>query len=192
MPDLREQAILESSLEVFAAKGFERATMDEIAAKAKVAKGTLFYRYKSKEDLFLHLLKDAVERFTQSVTRACVEMPDGVAKLRKAIELQTRLSYEHPEFAKILLSEVWGKQERQRLFRETLNRYLHLLAEMIEQGIREGKLRRTDSALLSSAIFGMTAAATLHLLLAEQEAQIAATIGELQDYALRGILTESR
>lgn len=188
MADIKEQSILQAALEIFAAKGFERATMDEIAVRAGVAKGTLFYRYQSKEELFISLIRDAVDRFTENVSSQTKSLTDVVSRLKKSIEIQTRLSYQHPKFAKLLLSEVWGKQERQRLFRESLNRYLQFLRDMIDQGIEQGELRITDSALLATSIFGMTAAASLHLLVSEQELQVEHTIEELQNYMLKGIL----
>jgi AcrR family transcriptional regulator len=51
-----DQAILDAARSVVAAKGFTGASMDEIARRAGVGKDTLYRRWKSKEDLVLHLL----------------------------------------------------------------------------------------------------------------------------------------
>ncbi|MGA9595772.1 MAG: TetR/AcrR family transcriptional regulator [Acidimicrobiia bacterium] len=51
-----DQAILDAARSVVAAKGFTGASMDEIARRAHVGKDTLYRRWKSKEDLVLHLL----------------------------------------------------------------------------------------------------------------------------------------
>jgi len=187
MSDPKEKAILKAALEVFADKGFDRATMDEIAVKARVAKGTLFYRYKSKEDLFLNLIQGALDLFLSQVLVATKDLETNRARIAKAIEIQTQLSYANPKFTKLMLSEVWGNHERQRLFRESLETYLSFLSNIIEEGIANNELRVKDSALLAAAIFGMTAAASLRLLLAQGEREIEATVKELQHYLLEGI-----
>ena len=51
-----DQAILDAAKSVLACKGFTGASMDEIARQAGVGKDTLYRRWKSKEDLVLHLL----------------------------------------------------------------------------------------------------------------------------------------
>lgn len=187
MSDQKEKAILQAALDVFAAKGFDRATMDEIAVRARVAKGTVFYRYKSKEDLFLNLIRGAVDLFVSQVRSATEDLGSIRARIAKAIEIQTQLSYNNPEFTKLLLSEVWGNHERQRLFRESLETYLSFLKNIIEEGLANNELRVKDSALLASSIFGMTAAASLHLILSQGERELDDTVKELQHYILEGI-----
>ncbi|HEX3015319.1 MAG TPA: TetR/AcrR family transcriptional regulator [Desulfobacteria bacterium] len=188
MSDQKEEAIFLAALEVFSAKGFDRATMDEIALKAEVAKGTLFYRYKSKDELFLSLIRRAIDRFFADARNAMAGVDHAADKIAKAIQVQTELSFQYPEFAKLLLSDVWGKLNRQQQFRGCLELYLQFLRTIIEEGILRGELKPTDSTLLAASIFGMTAAATLHLLVSEKRVELAETIKELQQYCLNSIL----
>lgn len=187
MTDERERAILQAALHVFAAEGFDRATMEDIAQKAKVAKGTLFYRYNSKEELFISLIRGAVQRFVDTVEQETEKLQGAIERIEKSIEIQTELSFTHPEFAKLLLSEVWGRQDRQRLFRASLQTYLQVLEAMIRQGIEEGEIRPVDPGLLATSLFGMTAAASLHLLLSEQDITPVETVAQIQGYWLQGI-----
>ncbi|MDJ0665415.1 MAG: TetR/AcrR family transcriptional regulator [Acidimicrobiia bacterium] len=57
-----DQAILDAARAVVARKGFTGTSMDEIARQAGVGKDTLYRRWKSKEDLVLHLLKTMSEQ----------------------------------------------------------------------------------------------------------------------------------
>jgi len=52
----RQKLILDGALRVFKSKGLEHATMDEIANEAEFGKATLYYYYKSKEDIFNTIL----------------------------------------------------------------------------------------------------------------------------------------
>ena len=51
-------ALLRAAAEAFAVRGFEATTMDEIAERVGLSKGALYYRYRTKEDLFLALLDE--------------------------------------------------------------------------------------------------------------------------------------
>ena len=65
-PDRRRamtrQHLLDAAAIVFAEKGFHGATIDEIAARAGFTKGAVYSNFKSKDDLFLALLYDRVDR----------------------------------------------------------------------------------------------------------------------------------
>ena len=56
----KQKAIYQAAAKLFGEKGFEGASMDEIAEKAKVAKGTIFYHFKNKEDLFYALIEEGI------------------------------------------------------------------------------------------------------------------------------------
>ena len=55
-PDPWREKVMAAAFDVFAAKGFDGATMAEIAAAAEVSKRTLYERYEDNADLFLALL----------------------------------------------------------------------------------------------------------------------------------------
>jgi AcrR family transcriptional regulator len=66
----RRQAILDAALTIFAERGFEAARLDDVAAKAGVAKGTLYLYFKDKEALFEALVRGAVSPILGQATAA--------------------------------------------------------------------------------------------------------------------------
>jgi AcrR family transcriptional regulator len=68
----RRQAILGAALTVFAAQGFEAARLDDVAARAGVAKGTLYLYFKDKEALFEELVRGAVTPIMERVATAAL------------------------------------------------------------------------------------------------------------------------
>lgn len=74
-PALRKQAILEAALTVFAERGYEAARLDDVAARAGVAKGTLYLYFKDKEALFEELLQGAVSPVLEGIS-ALASVPD--------------------------------------------------------------------------------------------------------------------
>jgi AcrR family transcriptional regulator len=60
-PDERPVEIADAAMRVFAEKGFDLATLDEVAEKAGVSKGTIYLYYKNKEDLLVESVGKAIE-----------------------------------------------------------------------------------------------------------------------------------
>ena len=65
----RREAILDAALTVFAERGYEAARLDDMAARAGVAKGTLYLYFKDKEALFEALVRGAVSPMLGKVAR---------------------------------------------------------------------------------------------------------------------------
>jgi AcrR family transcriptional regulator len=72
---LRRQTILDAALSVFAESGFEAARLDEIAARAGVAKGTLYLYFHNKQALFEELVRSAVLPLMDKLSQAAAD-PD--------------------------------------------------------------------------------------------------------------------
>ncbi len=54
----KKEAILESATQLFSQKGYRTTSMSEVAREAGVADGTIFYHFKTKEELFLAVLEN--------------------------------------------------------------------------------------------------------------------------------------
>ena len=62
LPREKQGRIMQAALEEFAEKDYKRASTDDIAARAGISKGLLFYYYKNKESLYLDLVRSVKER----------------------------------------------------------------------------------------------------------------------------------
>ena len=60
----KKDDILQTALHLFAEKGFKDTTMTELSKATGVAEGTIFYHFKSKEDIFLAILENARKDIT--------------------------------------------------------------------------------------------------------------------------------
>ena len=130
-------------MDVFSQSGYTGAAMDEIAERAKVAKGTLYYHFKSKEDLFLFVMQTGLGHMIDDA-RLILEKPlppeEKIAGLCKS---QLRVVRKNENFVKVILSQLFGQEERQRLLRGKLNEYAQLIRECIgELRIEKGTEKR--------------------------------------------------
>ncbi len=66
IPAEEQQRILEACIEEFAQNGYEAASTNAIVKRAGIPKGTLFYFFGSKKDLYLYVIDHAVSRFVSA------------------------------------------------------------------------------------------------------------------------------
>jgi AcrR family transcriptional regulator len=97
MPRKRDQdkreAILDAAEEVFGTKGFHPATVDEIAQKAKVAKGTIYLYFQDKLTLFFSTIERRFREVISKLERVRDEIEDPIEAVNRIVDI-------HIEFAK--------------------------------------------------------------------------------------------
>jgi TetR/AcrR family transcriptional regulator, mexJK operon transcriptional repressor len=116
--DAKRAAILRGAKRVFLAEGFERASMDEVAAKSGVAKMTVYRHFGSKEDLFAGVIADLCNRIVaQDLERIFEQAPEKA--LRRYAERMITIVFDRDtiELHRIVVAET-------RLFPE-LGRYFY-------------------------------------------------------------------
>jgi AcrR family transcriptional regulator len=150
------QRLFEAAVALIAEQGFSATTVDDIALRAKVAKGTVYYNFKSKTDLFEELLRYGVGLLTDEFRTAVAGLPprDAVAALVRA-ELDYIRRYR--AFAQLLLSEMWRtNREWQQTLILLREQAIGVIAETVQAGVDSGDLPPDlDVRVASSALFGV-------------------------------------
>lgn len=67
--EFKKKEILSAAIKIFAEKGYEYTTLDEIAEAAEFGKGTLYNYFQNKEDLYLAILEDIFGIFVSNLKR---------------------------------------------------------------------------------------------------------------------------
>ncbi|MFI7518329.1 TetR/AcrR family transcriptional regulator [Micromonospora globbae] len=150
------QRLFEAAVELIAEQGFSATTVDDIAARAGVAKGTVYYNFESKTVLFEELLRHGIGLLTAEFRAAVAALPprEAVAALVRA-ELEYIRRYR--AFAQLLLSEMWRtNREWQQTLRLLRGEAIEVIAETVRAGVRSGDLPADlDVRTASSALFGV-------------------------------------
>src|SRR5215813_11831022 len=82
----REELILQAAEEVLAEKGYHDTSMDEIAARVGVAKGTVYLHFPSKEDLVFALFEQELETSQQMIEQAVTTTESAREKLEHILQ----------------------------------------------------------------------------------------------------------
>src|SRR4051794_3203693 len=67
LPAPHQQAILAAALEEFAAHGFHDASLNRVIESAGISKGSMYYYFDGKEDLYAHVVRMELERMVAQV-----------------------------------------------------------------------------------------------------------------------------
>lgn len=98
----RKEAIIDAAQHVFFEKGLLLATMDEIAERAELAKGTLYLYYHSKEDLYLAVMMRGLMLLREMFRRDIEAGLSFVETLLRLSETYTRFYNEHKNYFRML------------------------------------------------------------------------------------------
>lgn len=109
----KEDKIFDASIKVFSKRGYDLATIDEIARKARVSKGIVFFYYKKKDNLIekAAIRSVPVEEITNLNKRGHNNAPDllvdfGLSFLKK---------YENPDLRNLLLMTIASKERYKQI-----------------------------------------------------------------------------
>lgn len=150
------QRLYEAAVELIAEQGFSATTVDDIALRAKVAKGTVYYNFKSKNDLFEELLRHGVGLLTDEFRAAVAGLPPRAA-VAALVRAQLEYIRRYRAFAQLLLSEMWRtNREWQQTLILLREHAIGVIAETVQAGVDSGDLPADlDVRVASSALFGV-------------------------------------
>ncbi|MEO0071929.1 MAG: TetR/AcrR family transcriptional regulator [candidate division WOR-3 bacterium] len=165
----KRQKILEAAEVVFTQKGFFKATIDEIAQKAQIAKGTIYLYFPDKPSIFIGLLAKKLAEVKTRLLEISRENLTSEAKLRKIFDCLARgmfNSQQNTLFSTssekvITISQAVMKEFEQKVKPE-LKRIIKIITEIINQGIKNQEFRQLDPKLL--ALLFMSTIRSLSLL----------------------------
>lgn len=148
------RALLDAASETFAECGFEAASMDQIAARAGLTKGALYYRFPSKQELFLALLDDRcaahVRRFDASLAEDPARMGDPADV---AARLADALSGSWPRLFLEFVSHSSRDSRHRRELRTRMARLRKAVAAGIDRGAREAEIELpVEASVLALAV----------------------------------------
>lgn len=142
----RAQDIVDAAEQVFFSKGYEKATMDEIAEAAELSKGTLYLYYKTKEELYLAIAIRGNVILRKMAQEVLHDEMSGLEKIITITQAYFRFyEQQRPYFDALHFmdtSEMTHEaiQERHQAFERSENA-LYLLRDVITQGMEDGSIR---------------------------------------------------
>ncbi|MGB8220030.1 MAG: TetR/AcrR family transcriptional regulator [Methanoregula sp.] len=156
----KRDAILKTALALFTGRGFYGTPTAMISREAGVATGTLFFYFKTKEELIDTLYRQIKSLAAAALREGVDREPTVKAKIRKVGKNALAWAITHPDEFRFMEQFAHSPFVSTTAHEEGMSHFL-FLEQLVRDGVREGTLRECDTwllcSVLASSLSGLTA-----------------------------------
>ena len=158
----RRRQLLDAATEVFVARGYHAAAMDEIAERAGVSKPVLYQHFPGKQDLYLALLDESVDRLVEAVTGAIRSTAENRDRVNATFAAYFGYVAEHSGTFKLVFESDFTSEPAVRAKLASADQ---ICAKAVSQVIQaDAGLSDDEADLLSIGLVGMAQVSARHWL----------------------------
>jgi AcrR family transcriptional regulator len=149
------QRIIEAALSCFLDQGYNNTTMDDIVEESGLSKGSLYWHFDSKADLFNATMMSVFEEIGEDALEEIEQCSTAADKLRAMAQAAVSIGQQAEGFFNLFL-EFWAssscREEASQIWLELLKEYQEITATIIEEGIESGEFAPVEADQLVWAI----------------------------------------
>ena len=179
--------IFQSAIKIFSTNGYDAATMDEISVSAGVAKGTVYYHFKSKDEVFKYIITEGVNLLREQIEIIITGQGDYTYKLRELTKNQLRLVYENRDLFKVIMSQAWGGKIRHSELRELLKEYMEDIEKFLMKAMDNGIIKKCESSFLTYMYFGTLGSVAIYNVIKNDSMKLDEITDNFMENLLNGI-----
>ena len=152
---MRQDRILSGALNVFKDRGLDGATMDEIANASGFGKATLYYYFKSKEDVFSAILVEGWEKIWESLEPVISENSSPRKTFVNVLIKIAENAQNRPGLFEFLFNVPKAIKIDNQPWKEYQHRLYSVIQGLLEDGIEKGEFPQVDPQLMFKALGGL-------------------------------------
>ena len=193
----RPQEILEAAFTEFSRNGYATTTLDQIAERAGVTKGTIYVYFENKEHLFISMVREVTKAALDTVHEMLETHEGSTADLLRA---QFSFIYQHivedrrrREVLRMLIAEAPRFPElADRYHQEILRPCLDMLRQAIQRGMDRGEFRNSAIVDLPQIVIAPIALVDIWMMMFDdrQPLDMKAYFNAHLDLVLNGLLAK--
>jgi len=145
----RRQQILDASRTLLFKKGLNAISVNQIARQAELAVGTIYFYFRSKEDIFAALQEEGLELLLGDVQRALEEASDARDSLHNIAQAYFTFSRKHKNYFDVInyflsaADVVFAPEIKQQIDQHGI-RILKVVEQALQDGVHQGQFRMID------------------------------------------------
>ena len=187
-----KRKIFETSMKLFAEKGYDATSIEEITATVGVAKGTLYYHFSSKEEIFNFLVEEGIKLLQNSIAIKTSKLSNYIDKIKAIVLIQIKIVVKYEDIITILLSQFWGKGARNQKCKKHIYDYINTIENIVKNGIDKGQIKKGDAESIASEIYGLICSALVYKLRNNGQIEIMKLYKEFEATIIEGLKPEKR
>ncbi len=168
LSEFRRAEILEAARNVCASRGFSDVSVEEIAHRAGIAKGTLYLYFRSKDEIYWAMLEQVYTTLHGEVTAGLAADATIEQRIRAFVDTKMRHFEAHRDLFRLYLTEFNPFTSRAARARDSYERlYLDQVKRVeatLRDGIKRGELTLDRPDLAAFAVFDLTRGAIVQRL----------------------------
>lgn len=150
-----KRMIFEKSMELFANKGYDSTSIEEITSVVGIAKGTFYYHFSSKEDMFKFIVEEGMKLLRNSIELKTKKIENSIDKIKEIVLIQIKVTLKYDDLVRVILSEMWGNDSRNLICRNCIEQYTQILERVVKEGMDKNEIAIADPATTAYGIFGV-------------------------------------
>ncbi|MCF0124447.1 MAG: TetR/AcrR family transcriptional regulator [Clostridia bacterium] len=182
-----KRKIFEASMKLFAEKGYDATSIEEITATVGVAKGTLYYHFSSKEEIFNFLVIEGINLLQNSVDIKIEKLPNYIDKLKAIILIQIKVVEKYEDLVTILLSQFFGNEARNQLCKDNILKYVTKIENIVKEGIEKGEIKKGNPQIIASEIYGLISSTLVYKANSGEKIDIGKLYKEFEKTVIEGM-----
>jgi AcrR family transcriptional regulator len=187
--EIRKEQILKAAERIFARKGFQEATISDVAREAGVSDATIYEYFPSKEELLFSIPGQTARRAKKDLEHILEHVRGAAGKIRSIIYAYIWFYTNNRDYASV--SMLILKQNRKFLETnayEDVKSLSQLLLGVIEEGVATGEFKvDTNPYLIRSAVLGTIEHLVVRSILLGKPKNLLDLVDPLTDLILSGI-----
>ncbi|SFS31887.1 TetR/AcrR family transcriptional regulator [Brevundimonas viscosa] len=149
------QKVLDAARALFAERGYEPATIRDIAKGAGMSTGAVFANFQDKAELFEAVLTEDLARLGETLRAAAASESSVRGRILAALTAAYHGTLEQLPLVQAVVARSWFQPVAAEMrMREAIKPVTAVVADVVQAGVREGELRQdADVRLLSDLIY---------------------------------------
>lgn len=155
---MSKEIIIDAAEKLFSNKGYYQTSMQDIADEAQVAKGTLYYHFKSKEELFIKLLESGTDILIHQFRKSFDSHKPLDQQLNTFVTIVVDIFFiKYKNFIDILFNEVSKgmDQEIHNKVAQVREEYIKIFVDILEEGYGYNCVKKMNFRIASIGIIHM-------------------------------------
>lgn len=182
-----KRRIFNTAIKIFSEKGYDNSSVEEITAIAGVAKGSLYYHFSKKEDIFDMLLEEGLKLLKNNIEIKTRDCSTALEKIKAVILIQIKISVKYEDFLNVVLSQIWGEEEKNKKCKKAVFEYIKIIEKIIKEGIENNEFYDGNVEAIASGVVGVTASSLIYRLKKNREVDVQTVYEGFINTVVRGI-----
>ena len=170
-----KRKIFETSMKLFAEKGYDATSIEEITATVGVAK-----------------VEEGIKLLQNSIDIKTAKFPNYIDKIKAIILIQIKIVAKYEDLITIFLTQFWGKGERNKTCKKYILSYINKIEEIVQQGMDKGEIKKGNAQVIASEIYGLIASSLVYKIRNNKEIDIMKLYKEFENTVVEGLKVKGK